>query len=617
MSSEGPTKRVHPKIAPKEYEKLRRNESLLSKEDKEKVEKIREFVRPIHQEMHPIVNEINKIQKELNAISQNIIPINDALSPLQDYIQDLDPPLHLRNKRKPVTIEACLKRILVDINGGTFDFGQPIKDIDGLQKQLGLGTPLESEQNKNQLLSELIQQQGIYQKKKDALMFKEEDLFKKKSALEVQVEQAKEKLKAYSQREKIIFDIDEYFNLAKITRKKEKHEERGANGPEFSVVFAQKDGQIRPFVLYRGKEYEGGKRQLGEGGYGRVKLAQDYQTNELFAVKIQSQVDDYTLQQEKGILASVGVFEGTLKRDSHDNIPAKDYIMQELYYGEDLQNLIAQNELSENESLQLLTKAAIALNQYHEKNLIHRDIKLENFIWDKDIDKAHLIDLASVVKVKGDKPFKPEDPSAPNPLVGTPEYLSTEAQERIYSKKSDVFAFGVMMKKILEENHPGIYAQMQEFIEAQMMAENPAERPSMKDVRDMLSRLSKRSIADMQEQVALDSPSSPVGSSPSSPSPFSGSPPSPPSSIGSPPESIESPPDSPPRSASWESRKSIIRSPLPPSQPAVEKPAPLPGRERTGKLVARYEELSKPSKGVDQPKAPAKLPGKGPGAKKR
>jgi serine/threonine protein kinase len=281
------------------------------------------------------------------------------------------------------------------------------------------------------------------------------------------------------------------FKLRKILHKGNGNQ----NGPEFSVVYPE-DKPKRKFILYHGKNF-----LLGVGGFGKVKVVQDFDSNKTFAVKIQglegpkpiqiqpanilgvrtelmqllallalsmavpaiwaglfgvllvskkllpaSDFDAY-LNANKDLLANEPIFvneaesldyfkrlEGVLTRWERN----KNYIFQDLCY----ESLSAENinELSDAQIIQFMCLAARELQNLHYYNRIHRDIKFDNYVFDNDLAKCKLVDFAFMAKVNGD------DARSFNEAVFTPGFAAPEVFGGVYSKRSDIYAFGAMLQ---------------------------------------------------------------------------------------------------------------------------------------------------------------------------
>ena len=455
--------RVHSKMAHKEAQKVINNQSLLSENDRQFVEKVREQVNLVQQQARPFVQSLPRLLDEHYKHEQSLINIRFAA-------------LNITEERESLvggysSVSKFLNGILYFMQDNILHIGGNINTLDDLTAHFNLdASDINSEANRRILIKKLIPIEKADQDRIDVLEAEADQSNKNRWELEEKIATYHAELEKLQNTLGVKFETDSNFELTKISK--------GKSGPEFSVIFTNTAGSIHPYILYRGKEYEGVKRQLGEGGFGKVKLAQDYLTNELVAVKVQliSHLPETVLQKEKAILQEMDHFKGSVQRSK------KDYIVQELHYGSELESLVTEGDLTDTTSVNMLKQAAIELQKMHDGNLIHRDIKLENYIWDNEMSKCVLIDFAFVEKVKDDEIIYLRDEA------GSASYLSAEAAQGNYSKRSDIYAFGVLMKEVLEK-HPAVYEQLKHDIDKLTKVDVEERATSLADIINKLSSL--------------------------------------------------------------------------------------------------------------------------------
>lgn len=103
--------------------------------------------------------------------------------------------------------------------------------------------------------------------------------------------------------------------------------------------------------------------------------------------------------------------------------------------------------LNEGEASFVLLRVARALAYLHDKNISHRDLKLDNILVGTK-GEVKLIDFGFSVKVKHEQRL--------TTFCGTPSYMAPEVLARSphLPLKVDVWAFGICMYKVLVGNFP-------------------------------------------------------------------------------------------------------------------------------------------------------------------
>ncbi|MCK6472583.1 MAG: protein kinase [Planctomycetes bacterium] len=118
----------------------------------------------------------------------------------------------------------------------------------------------------------------------------------------------------------------------------------------------------------------------------------------------------------------------------------KYYIAMELVDGVSLKkHLQEKKRLSEEEGLELMAQAALGLAAAHVKGLVHRDVKPDNMLLDKDRKHLRIVDFGLVTDSASDTQL-----TATGAYLGTPQYMSAEqADGEKADARSDLYALGV------------------------------------------------------------------------------------------------------------------------------------------------------------------------------
>lgn len=239
------------------------------------------------------------------------------------------------------------------------------------------------------------------------------------------------------------FEIDNGGKLLKISRSE--------SGPKFSVIYfndymengIQITGQQHKMVLYRGKD----NRALGYGKFGKVKLLQNYSENNWYAIKIMS-INDKMYNNEIEGLKKVNKFYSSITISSRD----KNYIVMELAPGVRGTDFVSESVKKHgkcSEIIDFLLSAANEIQHLHNRQMIHRDIKLDNFVYDEEEHMSRLIDFQFLVTLDNNNEYPTKS------YMGTewymaPEIITAKQSNSIinYSKSTDIYAFGKILKAV-------------------------------------------------------------------------------------------------------------------------------------------------------------------------
>lgn len=245
-------------------------------------------------------------------------------------------------------------------------------------------------------------------------------------------------------------------------------------------------------------------RQIGEGGFGVVYIAQQDNPNREVAVKILK-----AGASSRTALARFALESTTLGRLSHPGIaqifdagffqnntgeilrnqiisgaaPGTPFFAMELIKGVTLTDFIKQKELSTRARLALFARIADAVQHAHIRGVVHRDLKPANILIDHS-GNPKILDFG-VARVT--TPSDSADRAAATfqtqvgQLVGTLAYMSPEqiaADPNEIDARSDVYSLGVVLYECLTGRLPFSLEKKALHEATRLISESPPIRPS-------------------------------------------------------------------------------------------------------------------------------------------
>jgi serine/threonine protein kinase/predicted Zn-dependent protease len=193
--------------------------------------------------------------------------------------------------------------------------------------------------------------------------------------------------------------------------------------------------------------------KLGQGGMGEVFLAEDTELHRNVALKFltsSSTSDAHALDRFKQEARSAAAL-------NHPNITTiyeigiwedRPYIAMAYVDGEKLSEMIDRPGKDISNMLDAVIQICDGLGKAHDAGIIHRDIKPDNILLDKD-GRAKILDFG-IAKLKGVSNL-PSDIST----LGTAYYMSPEQiGGRETDQRSDIFSLGVVLYELVAGRRP-------------------------------------------------------------------------------------------------------------------------------------------------------------------
>jgi len=143
------------------------------------------------------------------------------------------------------------------------------------------------------------------------------------------------------------------------------------------------------------------KNIIGKGGFSTVYKGRNINNNNLVAIKVDKKIK---YNKKESLIYDLLIDEQNMVK-KYDYFEYNDfsYLIMPLYY-KSCEKIFKANKESFNEKDILMIGIQILqqINYLHKNNLIHQDIKPDNFIFDKESNKFKLIDFGLCKKYKKD-----------------------------------------------------------------------------------------------------------------------------------------------------------------------------------------------------------------------
>lgn len=196
-------------------------------------------------------------------------------------------------------------------------------------------------------------------------------------------------------------------------------------------------------------------QMLGEGGMGAVYKALDRQLDRFVALKVirpelaRSAHVLHRFKQEL-LLARQVTHRNVIRIFDFGEADGVQFITMEFIEGQDLKTLIKNNGKFEPEkAAEIIKQVCYALEAAHMEGVIHRDLKPQNVMVDKQ-GKVSVMDFGIARSMEADGGM-----TQTGALVGTPEYMSPEqAKGEKLDARTDLFALGIIFYELLTGDSP-------------------------------------------------------------------------------------------------------------------------------------------------------------------
>jgi serine/threonine-protein kinase len=221
-------------------------------------------------------------------------------------------------------------------------------------------------------------------------------------------------------------------------------------------------------------------RKLGQGGMGKVYLAEDLSLGRQVALKFLALPPHAWSQGNWDRFRREARAAAALKHPNictiHglEELDGQPVIEMEYAEGETLAARIARGPLPANEALTLTIQIAEGVAEAHRQGIVHRDLKPANIMLTRFGVKVLDFGLARIARAEAD----PDEAStltttSPGRIMGTPYYMSPEqSRGEAVDGRADIFSLGVVLYEITTGKRPFTGKSSAEILAA-VLKENP------------------------------------------------------------------------------------------------------------------------------------------------
>jgi serine/threonine protein kinase/tetratricopeptide (TPR) repeat protein len=188
---------------------------------------------------------------------------------------------------------------------------------------------------------------------------------------------------------------------------------------------------------------------LGQGGMGAVYKGRDMELERLVALKLirpdlASHPEILRRFKQELILAREVTHRNVIRIFDLGQAQGIKFITMEYVEGRDLRGLIHEKgKMTPDEAVPIVLQMAAALEAAHHAGVVHRDLKPQNAMVDKDA-RVYVMDFGIA------RSLETPGMTQTGALMGTPEYMSPEqAKGEKVDARSDLFALGIIFYEML------------------------------------------------------------------------------------------------------------------------------------------------------------------------
>ena len=249
--------------------------------------------------------------------------------------------------------------------------------------------------------------------------------------------------------------------------------------------------------------------RLGEGGMGTVFRARHKRMRRIVALKvlnpeIQENPDHLQrFQREIETLARLN-HPGVIQAYDADFGPSGFFLVLELVEGNDLDGIVRKNgPLPVSEAIDAMIQSAKALQYVHDQGMVHRDIKPQNLMRNRQGDiKVADLGLVRLAEAESTDDHNKQGLTQQFTIAGTLEFMAPEQAENTsgVDNRADIYSLGCSLYYILAGKNVYTGKSVMDKLMAHMTHPIPSIRELRTDVSEKLDNVFMKMVAKTVDQ---------------------------------------------------------------------------------------------------------------------
>ncbi len=246
---------------------------------------------------------------------------------------------------------------------------------------------------------------------------------------------------------------------------------------------------------------------VGKGGMATVYSALDLKTKKIVAIKIlHSHVEEENQAKErflKEASLSLSLQHKGLLKTHHAGFMknGSPYIVMQYIVGQSIQDIVHdERTLSPKKVISIVKSVSSALVYLHKKGIVHRDIKLNNIMCEKNTGNIILMDFGIARTLMDNSNL-----TVTGSILGTPKFLSPEqASGNELTLKSDVYSLGICLFYMLTGHAPFSASTSMAVVLMHLDTPMPALPKAYQDIQYLLEKMCHKNEALRINAKVLD-----------------------------------------------------------------------------------------------------------------